>query len=127
MSYSDIIVGMSGTGVGRNSFGLPVKAAIDDIDARVAALEGAKFGTLNVSFTSLTIYTTTVSFGVTYSTPPQVFTEIATTSGSTYYYTSRACNITTTGFTLLINITDATRAAQTWSNMPVQWRAFPTS
>lgn len=40
--YNDIVVGATGTGVSRAGFGLPVKAAIDDLHTRVAARETDK-------------------------------------------------------------------------------------
>lgn len=40
--YTDIVVGPTGTGVSRAGFGLPVQAAINDLDARVSARESDK-------------------------------------------------------------------------------------
>lgn len=125
MAYTDIVVGMSGTGVSRAGFGLPVKAAIDDLDIRVAAVEGQIFAQQLVSFTSLTSTSISVSFGVTFANPPQVFTEIVSGTGSTARWGSRAISATTTGFTLFLFVMDAASAAATWSNVPVNWRAFP--
>lgn len=127
MAYTDIIVGMSGTGVSRAGFGFPVKAAIDDLDSRVSAVEGQIFATQSVSFTSQTSVSVAVSFGVTFQAPPQVFTEIISGAGVTSRWGSRAISITTTGFTLFLFTMDAASSAATWSGVPVNWRAFPVS
>ncbi|MFI7547200.1 hypothetical protein [Actinoplanes sp. NPDC049599] len=93
-----------------------------------ARLNDEAFGTEIVSFTSLTSTTIAVAFGKTFTgTLPQVFTEINSGAGSAARWGSRAINITATGFTLFLFVTDAASAAATWASVPVGWRAYPTS
>lgn len=79
-------------------------------------------GTLNVSFTALTSFTQTVTFANPFSTLPVVNTNIASGNGVAAHWNSRAINVSTTGFQLFV-YADASGAAQTWTNIPVNWIA----
>lgn len=55
MAYEEVIVGSTGTGILRTTFGLPVKAALDDIDNRINSFEGAtKIKTVTTSVVNST-------------------------------------------------------------------------
>jgi hypothetical protein len=81
-----------------------------------------KRGSQNVNFTSLSAFTVAVSFGATFPTIPQVSTNINTGDGTAARWNSRAININTTGFTLLVFAPDG-GTTQTWVNIPVGWIA----
>lgn len=80
-------------------------------------------GQLNVSFTNLALYTTTVTFPVPFSAAPRVTVNIASQLGPTARWGARAVDITTAGFTLFLFAGDTTNPEDTWSNIPVQWEA----
>lgn len=75
--------------------------------------------TANVSFTSATSATVVIAFGVTFPTAPAMTTNIDSGAGAAAQWNSRAINITTTGFTLLV----FAAAAGAWTNIPVTWTA----
>lgn len=81
--------------------------------------------TMSVSFTSLTSTTIAVSFPIAYGAgvTPVVTTNIASGSGTTSRWGSRAITVTNTGFTLFLFRGDASDPAETWTNIPVQWFA----
>lgn len=93
---------------------------IHDGSAWVRVTPETKTGVESVSFSNMTSYSRSVSFGVTFTAVPSVHTNINTVSGTAAQMGSRASGVTTTGFTLVVfgaNIT-------TWSNIPVQWTAI---
>lgn len=79
-------------------------------------------GSTNISFTTETLWTQTISFGQTFPSPPRVMTNIASPSGTTARWSSRSYNVTTTGFTLFL-YSGLGDPAQTWSSVPVTWVA----
>ncbi len=60
---------------------------------------------------------------VSAGTVPNVMTNIASGDGTAARWGSRAISVTNTGFTLFLFKGDSADAAQTWSNIPVQWWA----
>lgn len=82
-------------------------------------------GSLSVSFTSLTSTTIPVTFPTAFGAgvTPNVMTNIASGSGTTSRWGSRAIGVTNTGFTLFLFRGDATDPAETWASIPVQWFA----
>lgn len=76
-----------------------------------------------VSFTSLTSTTIPITFATPFSGQPRMFTNIASGSGSTQRWDSRAINVTSSGFTLFLFQGDGSDPAQTWTNIPVHWMA----
>lgn len=91
------------------------------IDAAVGDLPQVQAGQLNVSFTSLDSYTTTITFPTAFPAAPAVMTNIASSAGPVARWCSRAYSISSTGFTLMVFHPAA--ASQTWSSVPVQWTA----
>lgn len=89
-----------------------------------ARLGESESGQKLVSFTSKTSDTThTVTFAEAFASTPRVFCEINSSAGVTAQFEARPINITTTGFTLWVQITDLARTAQTWSNVTIDWWA----
>lgn len=80
-------------------------------------------GTVSISFTAQNTTTATVSFGSTFSSPPAVMTNIDSGAGPTARWTSRAINITTTGFTVFAYYAADNTTTATWSNIPISWVA----
>lgn len=93
-------------------------------DTRISALEAQIFdhGTVNVSFASDTQFTLSVTFNKTFTAAPAVTTNIGTGTAVASHWDSRAEGVSTTGFTLFVFSPNG-GAAQTWSNIPVQWIA----
>lgn len=83
----------------------------------------ARRGSTNVSFTSLTSFTVAVTYGATFPATPTVTTNINSGDGSTSRWSSRAINVSTTGFTLFV-YSEGGGPAVTWSNIAVQWIAM---
>lgn len=79
-------------------------------------------GTASVSFTSQTSFSQSVTFPTAFASTPVVMTNIHTGSGVAGHWSSRAINITTTGFQIFV-YSDTGAAAATWSAIPVQWMA----
>lgn len=88
-----------------------------------AKLDNANGGVVNVSFSSATSHTETVTFSTPFTSPPRVYTNIASGSGAAAHWDSRAINITTSGFTLFV-FAPLSGSAATWSNIPVNWDAL---
>ncbi|MFJ3597892.1 hypothetical protein ACIPRU_15415 [Streptomyces sp. NPDC090126] len=81
-----------------------------------------------VSFTSQTSHTQAVVFPEPFPVVPIMNAEIASGSGVTGRFEARPINVTTTGFTLFVLLTDTAEGADTWSNQPVHWTArMPTT
>ncbi|MGW3330623.1 hypothetical protein ACWDF9_08785 [Streptomyces rubiginosohelvolus] len=84
--------------------------------------------TVLVSFTSQTSYTQAVTFPEPFPTAPIMNAEIASGSGTTGRFEARTINVSATGFTLFVLLTDTAEGADTWSNVPVHWTArMPTA
>lgn len=78
--------------------------------------------TVNVSFSIRSNYSMTVNFPAnSFTTVPQVTTNIASGSGDTLGWISRATQVSATGFTLYLYSTSGTPRA--WSSIPVMWIA----
>lgn len=82
-------------------------------------------GSVNVSFTSLTSFTQTVTFPTPFASVPSVHTNIASGAGVAAHWSSRAINVTPTQFTFFF-FSEIEGTAQTWSNIPAQWIAIGT-
>lgn len=95
-----------------------------------AALLNAKdyqAGQLLVSFTSLSSYTRVEVFPEPFPVAPIMSCEIASGAGVTGRFEARPINITATGWTLFVLITDAAEGVDTWVDQPVHWTArMPT-
>lgn len=89
---------------------------------RLAASD-VQAGLLSVSFTSLSSYTRSVTFPEAFPVAPVMFVEIASGAGTTGRYEARPINITPTGFTLFVLLSDAAEGADTWTDVPVHWIA----
>ncbi|MFD9756083.1 hypothetical protein ACFWZZ_00760 [[Kitasatospora] papulosa] len=84
-------------------------------------------GQLLVSFTNLASYTQAVTFPVPFPVPPIMNVEIASGSGTTGRFEARPINMTATGWTLFILVTDTAEGPDTFSNIPIHWVArMPT-
>ncbi|MFJ8224968.1 hypothetical protein [Streptomyces griseus] len=84
-------------------------------------------GQLLISFTSQTSFTQAVSFPEAFPIAPIMNCEIASGAGVTGRFEARPINVTTTGFSLFILLTDTAEGADTWVNQPVHWTArMPT-
>lgn len=79
-------------------------------------------GTVSVSFTTQSSFFTDVTFATPFSLAPAVMTNISNAAGVTGAWTSRAYNITTTGFRLFVQNVNST--TNTWSGVPVDWVAI---
>ncbi|WP_097982249.1 hypothetical protein [Streptomyces sp. f150] len=85
-------------------------------------------GIVSVSFTSQTSYTQAVVFPEPFPVAPIMNAEIASGSGVTGRFEARPINVTTTGFTLFVLLTDTAEGADTWASQPVHWTArMPTA
>jgi H-type lectin domain len=76
-------------------------------------------GSVPISFAAVTSFTQAVVFASAFAAAPIVTTNINSGAGAAAQWHSRAINITTTGFTMLVFAS----AAGTWTNIPVQWSA----
>ncbi|WP_326678505.1 hypothetical protein [Streptomyces sp. NBC_01237] len=84
-------------------------------------------GQLVVSFTNLASYTLPVTFPEPFPVAPIMNCEIAAGAGSTGRFEARPINVTATGWTLFVLITDAAEGPDTWVGVPVHWTArMPT-
>lgn len=81
-------------------------------------------GTESVSFSTKSSHTVTVEFTHTFSSAPLVFTNIASSSGTTSRWISRAVDITTTDFVLWVITGASAQGDGSWSSIPVQWIAI---
>jgi hypothetical protein len=88
-----------------------------------ARLGERESGEVLVSFTGTSNTSHTVAFGEPFAAPPRVWVEITSNLGTTAQFEARPINITATGFTLWVNVTDLARTAQTFTNVPVHWKA----
>lgn len=79
-------------------------------------------GTVSVTFTSQSAYFTIVSFATAFSLAPVVMTNISTGAGVSSAWTTRAYNISTTGFNLFLQNVNFTTS--TWGGVPVDWVAI---
>jgi hypothetical protein len=99
---------------------LPIIVSHDLIeDSRSHQYKRGENGSASVSFTAVTSSTVAVPFAHTFALPPKMTTNINNGAGATAQWHSRAINVTTTGFTLLV----FAATAGTWSNVDVQWTA----
>lgn len=80
-------------------------------------------GTVVMSFTSQSSVTQSVQFPQPFANIPIVMTNIASNVAGAVRWNSRAVTVTTTGFTMSVFKGDGADAAQTWTNVPVQWIA----
>lgn len=81
-------------------------------------------GTQSVSFTTLNTFTVAVSFGVTFTSTPRVYTNITSSAGAVSRWMSRAYGVTTTGFTLWVQYASDGTTTSTWSSVSVDWTAI---
>lgn len=79
-------------------------------------------GTESVTFTNQSSYFTTVSFATPFALAPMVMTNISNAAGATSAWTSRAYNISTTGFNLFVQNVNFTTSS--WGAVPVDWVAI---
>lgn len=95
------------------------------IEFRDLGNPGIKAGSVLVSFVGLSSHTQAVAFPAAFpvGATPKVTTNIVSTGGNTIRWGSRATGISNTGFTLFLFKGDAADAAQTWTNVEVQWIA----
>lgn len=96
-----------------------VAGVVSPVPAPARALQ---VGTASVSFTTQTAFTQSVTFPTAFAATPVVMTNIHFGSGNAAHWSSRAINITSTGFSVFV-YADTSAAAQTWSAVPVQWMA----
>lgn len=82
-------------------------------------------GKVPISFTTQTSFVQTVTFPTAFVTPPVVMTNIADGTGAVAHWDSRAIAITNSTFQIFVYAATGA-AAQTWSNIPVQWIAIGT-
>lgn len=87
-----------------------------------APAKALQVGTASISFTSQTSFTQSVTFPTAYAATPVVMTNIHFGSGNAAHWSSRAINITSTGFQIFV-FADTAATAQTWAAVPVQWMA----
>lgn len=81
-----------------------------------------------VSFTNLASYTQNIVFPEPFPTAPIMNCEIAAGAGSTGRFEARPINVTATGWTLFVLVTDASEGPDTWTGVPVHWTAWmPTT
>ncbi|MFB7228531.1 hypothetical protein ACFCY9_12515 [Streptomyces fimicarius] len=84
-------------------------------------------GIILVSFTSQTSFTQARTFPEPFPVAPIMNCEIASGSGPTGRFEARPINVTTTGWTLFILLTDIAEGADTWASQPIHWVArMPT-
>ncbi|MFS0695135.1 hypothetical protein [Streptomyces nitrosporeus] len=84
-------------------------------------------GILVVSFTNLASYTQNVTFPEPFPVAPIMNCEIAAGAGSTGRFEARPINVSATGWTLFVLLTDAAEGPDTWSGVPIHWTArMPT-
>ncbi|GGZ51857.1 hypothetical protein [Streptomyces rubiginosohelvolus] len=96
-------------------------------DARLNAKD-YQAGSVSVSFTSQTSYTQSVTFPEPFPVAPIMNCEIASGSGATGRFEARPINVSATGFTLFVLLTDTAEGADTWASQPVHWTArMPTA
>jgi hypothetical protein len=72
-----------------------------------------------ISFVALSSFATPVVFAQPFAAPPAVVANINAASGTANLWFTRCHSISTTGFTLLVSAA----AANTWTNISVQWQA----
>lgn len=77
-------------------------------------------GTASVAFATASSNVLAVAFGTTFSSAPNVHTNINSGAGNTSQWGSRAINITTTGFDLFV----FGPSNQIWLGVPVGWTAI---
>lgn len=117
----------SGFAVDMNGNGTPefrVTTASTTVANTLVNSDGHKYmrgedGSKSVSFTAVNSSLINVAFATPFTAAPKVFTNINSNAGATAQWHSRAVNITTTGFTILV----FAATAGTWSNVEVQWSA----
>ncbi|WP_432111168.1 hypothetical protein [Streptomyces sp. YPW6] len=96
-------------------------------DARMNAKD-YQAGIILVSFTSQTSHTQAVVFPEPFPVAPIMNAEIVSGAGVTGRFEARPINVSATGFTLFVLLTDGAEGADTWSNHPVHWTArMPTT
>lgn len=84
------------------------------------ALAGFQKGSQPVSFATATTASVNLTFTVgRFTSTPNVHTNIASGSSVAAGWNSRAINVTTSGFTLLLF-----GPSTAWSSIPVQWTAL---
>lgn len=79
-------------------------------------------GTQSVTFTNQSSYFVQVFFATPFALSPVVMTNISNAAGVTVAWTSRAYNITTTSFYLLVQNVNAVTAS--WGGVAVDWVAI---
>lgn len=80
-------------------------------------------GEESITFSSVVLFTKTVTFPITFATTPRVFTNINSTLGPTARWGSRAYGVTASGFTLFVFAGGDGLTVGSWSGIPVQWNA----
>lgn len=98
-------------------------AAGERITANKLNASDIQRGSVSVSFTQQTTSTVNVVFPEPFPTAPNVQTNIAAAPGSSSRWTSRAINVTATGFTIFLESGYATAPAVDWIAVPVTWIA----
>lgn len=96
----------------------------DDLVVKTHKAHYGESGSLNVSFSAAASYTTDVVFSTPFTSTPMVMTNIASGSGPTARWASRAITVSTTGFTLFLWQTDVADSDAAFSAQPVQWIAL---
>lgn len=89
------------------------------LDANGHSFKRGENGSKFITFSTLTSTLTPVVFNTPFTTAPKVYTNINSNSGSTAQWHSRAVNVTTTGFSILV----FAASAGSWSGIEVQWAA----
>ncbi|MFW3473669.1 H-type lectin domain-containing protein [Streptomyces microflavus] len=79
-------------------------------------------GSVNMSWSNANSATVNVTFPFAFSAAPNVFTNIASGNGAVARWSSRAFNVTATGFTVLLYAAEAATLTS-GSAIPVQWFA----
>jgi hypothetical protein len=76
-----------------------------------------------VTFTSQELDTVNVSFTPAFSGVPVVFTNIASGTGPSARWDSRAISVNSSGFTLFV-FSNESGVTSSWTDVPVQWMAY---
>lgn len=102
-----------------DAWGIPLTEAVNEHDTLIGrTLSGIEL----VSFASTNSHVRTVSFGITFPAPPQVFIGINSSAGATGQWHVRAYNITAVDFGLFAFSGDG--GADVWSSVPCNWLAL---
>lgn len=100
-------------------------AVTNSITRQGLQVRGVQTGTESITFPTDGSFTKVITFGTPFINTPIVTTNIASGSGNTARWTSRAITVSTTGFTLFLQNGDAGQT-DAWTGIPVQWIATAT-